>query len=110
MSGTPLTEKNAANKVASLGLWYYLVEMKQPPPHVMARSHNHRYADSGNNFDIFAVCLPAFTLATEYVYRIGKENVLADIGLSVFMCESGKFEHRSMRYKPEVKKVWGLKV
>ena len=111
MGKLPQSEKNAANKLAFLAQYRYAVDMKQQPPDVVIRSHNHRYADSGNNFGTYALCTAAWTIATEYVYRIGQENTLADIGAHVFKCEDGKFTPEYISYDyPEVKKIWSMKM
>ena len=106
MGRLPHTEKNAGNKIASTILYRYCVDMKEKPPHVAVRSHNHRYADSGGNYETFAVCTPAFTAATEYVYRIGQENSVADIGGLAFVCDKGKYDLKDYRYKPRKGKLW----
>ena len=109
MSGSFMSEKNAPNRLAVDALYRYRVEMDAPAPHVLLRSHNHRYADSGGNYPLFAVSLPAWTLATEFIYRIGKENTTADIGLVAFICDRGKYEYRVFRYPLESKRLWTLK-
>jgi hypothetical protein len=107
MGRLPHTAPNAANKLAFLSQYRYLVEMKQPPPHITIRSHNHRYADSGSNYGTFAIFTGAWTIATEFVYRIGAENMLADIGAELFVCEDGKYKHKSIHYDyPEAKHIW----
>ena len=106
MGRMPHTEKNAGNKVAAEILYRYCVDMEQKPPHVAIRSHNHRQADSGGNYRTFAVCTRCFTIATEYVFRIGGENRLADIGGHIFNCEAGEYEYKEIPYKPAKGKIW----
>ena len=110
MGGLPWTEKDAAGKVAKVIAWRYAVDLKQPLPHVAVRSHNHRYADSGRNYETFAVCLPAWTAITEYGYRLGKENSIADIGGAWIVCEDGKYQFDELRYQPKEGRVWRLKI
>jgi hypothetical protein len=102
MGGLPWTAKNAANKLAYLATVAYAVDYKQPAPDYIYRAHNHRYADSGNNFDVKAILLPCWSLITEYGYRIGRELDLADIG--------GVINGELVRYKPKVGRVWALKI
>lgn len=109
MSGQPHLEKNAANKIAANIMWRYCVDMQQPPPHVAIRAHNHRRSYSERNYRVSAYCLPAWTLATEYVYRIGQENAVADIGASIFMCHNGRFEHVPIDY-PLKENPWTLTI
>ena len=107
MGSAPMYEKNAANRASAIALWRYMVDMQQDPPNVLLRSHNHRYADSGGNYKTFAVLLPAWTVKTEFAYRIGAENTIADIGSSLFYCSGGKYVHERLIYKArEERKVW----
>lgn len=111
MGGLPWTEKNAGNKIASIIVWRYLVNMKQPAPQVTLRSHNHRYADSGGNFETFAVCLPSWSILTEFAYRTGKENDVSSIGGVWFICENSKYQYDMRIYKPQKsRRIWALKM
>ncbi len=111
MGQLPWTERDAANKVAKIIAWRYAIDLKQPLPHVAVRSHNHRYADSGHNYDVFAVCLPAWSALTEYGYRMGKENSMADIGGVWLICQNGSYQFGERRYRPEWdKRIWKLKI
>lgn len=107
MGGLPWNKGNAAMRLASRTDWAYQVKMKQPSPTFTLRSHNHTWADSGQNFDTYAICLPGWSLATEFAYRIGKENELADIGGLVIEIENGHWTERRHKYDPpESKRVW----
>ena len=109
MGSLPWSERYAALKVATITRMRYF-EMGQRPPNVIIRSHNHRYADSGNNYDdTYAFCLPCWSLLTEYAYRIGKENSIPDIGGMTFICDDGKFTNKKYIYKPtELRRIWSL--
>lgn len=74
---------------------------RRRPPDVAVRSHNHKYMDSGHDFRgvTRAVAVPAFQLATEWVYRIAAE-ALADIGLVVFIISDGNVEVRPILFLP----------
>jgi hypothetical protein len=100
----PWTEKNAANRIASLTIPYY-VDMGVAMPNVVLRSHLHRMSDSGTNFEhlnLRALVLPAWQLKTSYVYRIGRENTVSHIGGYIFVCENGKkYELTRCVYTPE---------
>ena len=107
MGNLPHTSPNAANKVAFVAQYRYAVDMRQPPPDVAIRSHNHRYADSGSNYGTFALLTGAWTTATEYAYRIGQENVFADIAAHAFVCDSGMYKLDNIKYDyPEVRRIW----
>lgn len=86
MSGIPWNEKFAAIRLAERIQYQYLVQMRQPAPQVVLRSHVHRRNDSGRNdsgrnyADMIAIIQPAWQLRTAYNYRIASENSLAHIG------------------------------
>jgi hypothetical protein len=107
MGGLPWTGPNAATRLAALALHHYCVLLRIPPPHAVIRSHNHRYADSGGNFETFAVMTPCWTLQSEYVYRMGKELSVPDIGGLTFICEAGEYEYKRHRYElPGERAIW----
>ena len=107
MGSLPWSEKDAGNKVAKIIMWRYLIDMKQPPPHVALRSHNHRRADSGGNYEVFANLMPAWTVKTEFAYRIGAENSISDIGSDLFLCDNGQYQHTPWKWKAkEARRVW----
>ena len=109
MGGLPWTEKQAATKAASRIVWRYLVDMHQPPPSVAFRSHNHRWSDSYDNYPTRVICTPCLTTATEYIYRTGHENDLADIGALIMTCKDGEYEIQKLRFEPrEARRVWTL--
>lgn len=108
MPSLPWTEKNAANKIAYLTRSRYQ-EMDAPPPDLVLRSHNHRSADSYDNYKTRAICLPCWSLMTEYAYRIGAENSIPDIGGLVILCDGAGYEIEKYRIEPQKGKVWALK-
>lgn len=113
MSGIPWQEKQAANKLAALTLWYYLIEMRAAQPHIVSRSHNHRWSDSGNNYaDIMAFCLPCWSLITEFGHRTGRENSTPQIGGTWEICQDGKYQWDKRIYQPrqEARRLWALKI
>ena len=108
MGSLPWTEKQAANRAAEI-IWHRYMEMGQPVPNVVLRAHNHRYADSGDNYDPLHVYLMrSWSLATEYQYRTGKENDLAQIGGFVILCQDGRYDLHPIKFKPEVRRVWAM--
>jgi len=111
MGSLPWTEKNAGNKVASIIEHRYLISMKQPAPAVALRAHNHRYSDSGGNYETFAVCMPCWSLITEYAYRTGKENDGSNIGGVWFVCQDGKYQYERRIYQPQnLRRIWALQM
>lgn len=58
-------------------------------PALAFRSHYHQWADSGNNYPVRLVQLPAYQLATAFVHRIAP-GALADIGGAVAVIKDGE--------------------
>ena len=101
MSGVPWSKNTGANTLAMRLLWYYRVSMHKAPPHLAIRAHNHRAAvgfasEGGDNIEVRY--LPAWSLATEYTYRAGYENALADIGGLFVRINDGRYEVEPVIY------------
>jgi hypothetical protein len=109
MGSNVRTSKNAANLLAFDTMSNYL-SMEAPAPDVVIRSHNHRRSDSGRNYKTFAMFTPAWTFLTEFGYRIGAENSIADIGGDIFICDNGEYTWTPLTYAPKVSRVWALKI
>lgn len=109
MGGLPWTEKHAAIRAGDIMLIRYLVDMKEQPPNVAVRSHNHRYADSGGNFkdhDMFVVCSRCFQGKTEFVHRIGKENTVPHIGGHAFITTKSSIQYKDYPYLVKRGRIW----
>ena len=102
MGSLPWTGPNAANKLAARAMWAYSVDYKQQPPDYVYRAHNHRYADSGSNYECRAILLPCWSLITEFGFRMGHELDLADIG--------GVINGEVVRYRAKVGRLWTVKI
>lgn len=101
---------NSITNMAERAEMYYH-RRKLPLPHVVQRSHGHRYAWSGDNFPIQVVYTPAMTLNTEYSYRIGKELSLSDIGGIYYRIENGVVSMQKWLYEPrEERRVWAFRI
>jgi hypothetical protein len=110
MGWLPWTEKNAALKIAAVAAIKYW-QRGLPAPNLIVRAHNHRYSDSGDNYDgIHAVTLPCWSLITEFAYRLGRENDRPDIGLIVFIISENKWTKHILRYTPDEKRTWTRKL
>lgn len=103
----PWTLPNAANRLAARTLLEYAMSGDKPPQ-VVVRSHKHRYRNSGDNYPVQAIGLPAWQLTTEYVSRIAP-GALADIGLVAFMCDDGQYSTHPIRYRARRPKPWKRK-
>ena len=100
---------NAPAKLA-VDTFYQYTLANHKPPHLVIRSHNHRWADTGNNYPVRVLYTAAWTFATEYIYRTGLYNadMLANIGGYYITCEDGAYTVEQKAYKPERRNIWAL--
>jgi hypothetical protein len=78
-------------------------------PDVIVRAHTHRYATSGDNYDIEAYSTPSWKLVDEYTRNRIDPDALSDIGLLVFECQSGEWTHEWIgrrEYEPIARLPW----
>lgn len=103
------TERNAANKIA-YNVETYCLKERRPVANVATRGHVHRFSESGLNHETMAFTLPCWTGKTSYIYRIGKELDVPEIGgLVTYMGDDGEVVRHLKMYKPkENKKLWVL--
>ena len=101
MGRQPWARNTGANALAAKLLWYYKVDLNKRPPHLAIRAHNHQaavgYAQAGGD-SIEVRYLPAWTLATEFTYRSGYENSLADTGGLIVRIADGRYECEPVIY------------
>ena len=108
MSGLPWGKSNSANNLAHKIFWLYTHDMNQPAPDLVLRAHNHRLAES-SGFRTQVCYSPAWTSATEYCYRSGWENTLADIGGVIWTLDDGKYTKKVITFRP-TGKIWKLTI
>lgn len=101
----PWTEKNAANKVASLVMNDYATRGEKLPNYAF-RAHNHLISDSGLNYPVRAMLTPAWQLKTEYVYSRRAVPRVADIGGIIVTIDAGTHNLSLIEYEPERRRVW----
>jgi hypothetical protein len=110
MGRLPWNRTNSAVKMASETIWNYMVERRAEPPNIVIRSHNHIYVDAAVN-GTHSYFTPAWTASTEFAYRIGFENTIANVGGLVFLCENGEYIMKHYKYIPDrERRVWQLKL
>jgi hypothetical protein len=109
MGGAPWTRLNGAQNLASKMIFQY-ARMGQPAPHVAIRSHMHQWADSYDAQATRVIMLPAWSLKTEYIYRIGEENTVSDIGGLFAVCEDGHYKIEKFRHEAPRRNVWATKM
>jgi hypothetical protein len=111
MPGDQQNYPKAAIDLAKRALWHYRVILQQEPPAIISRSHNHRFADSYDNFETRAIFTGAWTVMPEYGYRSGKELSVSHIGGMIYIIDNGKVEAKKIQYHPkESRRVWATKV
>ena len=94
MGRLPWTAANALNALATRTALLY-----RNPPDVVIRSHNHRFAETGESYPTRVVYTPAWQLGTEYMSRLGGFEP-ADIGGIYFVVTDGQYQMIVKRYKP----------
>lgn len=104
-SRRPWTRGGAANRLAAWVLNDYAA-VGERPPHVVIRSHNHVFEESGHNHAIRAVITPCWQLTTAFGHRIGGSGKLSDIGGLIFECRAGSFDMDLVRYAPRRRGPW----
>ncbi len=110
MTGNPWGRSNSANNLAHKITWLYLVEMGQPAPDLALRAHNHIIAES-SGFPVLVHYSPAWSAATEYAYRVGYENTLADIGGTIWTLDDKRYSQKDILFRPtEARRVWAMKI
>lgn len=110
MGRIPWTRKNSCNALAAKTLWQFVVERGIQPPKLLIRSHNHVCEDSELK-GVHVWYTPAWTTLTEYGYRGGFENELAQVGAVVAECEAGQEKSYKIIYEPKgERRVWQLKI
>lgn len=104
MGRLPWTRNSSADRYAHQVFAEYS-QSDRRPPHLVFRGHQHRWADSYDaNPKTRVVCLPAWTLATEYTNKIAP-GALAEIGAAIVYCDDGKYEIEKFKVEPR-KPIW----
>jgi hypothetical protein len=94
--GRPMNSQGVVDRLASDTLFSYANKGKLPP-HLVIRSHLHKYRDSKDAFFTRAIITPAMSLLTSYVYRIGI-NASEDVGAILIYCHEGRYAVEPLRY------------
>lgn len=111
MPGDQQNYPKASIDLAKRAMWHYNSILHQPSPHIISRSHNHRFADSYDNFETRAIFTGAWTVMPEYGYRAGKELALSHIGGVIYICDNGNVEVKKLKYEPkDARRVWVTKI
>jgi hypothetical protein len=98
LSGLPYGIIGAAERMAQkIVLSYH--DSGDVPPHLVIRSHNHKFADSTSLHATRAIYTGSFCLPTEYSEQLGYD--LADIGGLIIRIDGSKYEAEPVRYKPK---------
>lgn len=107
--GAPWSKRNSPGNMASKIAWLYKIEMDAQAPHIVIRAHNHQAMMSPLDPRLpRVIMLPAWTLATEYSYRIGLENAISSIGGAIITCDAGQHTERFRLYEPDGgnRRIW----
>lgn len=102
------TYGNSAPRLA-IGTMMDYMDWGERPPDIVARAHNHRFADSGRTYSTRGIFLPGWQFHTAYLHRLGKANARPHIGACVFLCDDGKYKFHDLRYRPVRSEAWKSK-
>jgi hypothetical protein len=110
MGNLAWTEKGAAVRLGAQTVMEY-ARMGEQVPNVVVRGHVHRWSID-DNYGLQVVIMPSWTWATEYIYRLGKYNGIADIGGGLWLCQEGQYEWRKREYiiPKAVKRIWAAEM
>lgn len=101
--GRPMNGQGMIDRMATDAVFEY-ANRGERPPDLVIRGHIHQYKDSHDAWRARAITLPAWTLATEYIYRLGA-SALADVGAVLVHCSAGRYEVELLQFKP-LRKVY----
>lgn len=109
MGNLPWTERNAAVRLAAITAGEYH-KMGELLPDVVIRGHVHRWSID-ENYHMQVVIMPCWSYATEYIYRLGKYNGIAEIGGGVWLCEKGEYTWKKREYTlPKARRIWAAEM
>jgi hypothetical protein len=103
MGGLPWTRAGNVSRYASR-IFYEYSATGRAIPHLVVRSHMHRWGDSYDAAPCRVLFTPAWTLASEFINKIAP-GALAEIGAVFIHCEDGKYEVEKFEIKPQ-RRVW----
>ena len=104
MGTRPWTKGNVVLNMAAQ-IFYEHAANNEPHPHIAVRSHLHQYFDTHDAHPTRVIQMPAWQLATAFIYRIASENV-ADVGGILIAIEDGDVQVKPIISKPERGSVW----
>ena len=100
--GRPMNSQGAVDRLAADTLFMYANNGDTPPDFVI-RSHIHHHLDSHDAFRTRAIITPAWSLLTEYGYRIGL-SMQADFGCIVIIVDGDQAQVIPLLHKMKGKK------
>lgn len=106
MGQRPWTKGNVVANYAA-EIFYDHAARGEPHPHLAIRSHQHRYADTGNAHPVRVIQTQAWQLATAFIHRINP-GAIADVGGIIVICRDGGFEVEALTYHPASPATWSL--
>ena len=102
MGRKPWTLPNSLN---SLAVELMIAYAGQKVPNLAVRGHNHRPADTFDNYPVRIISIPSWQLATEYTHRIGSVQPVV-VGGIFFICDGGEYQVIKRYYEPERTRPW----
>lgn len=104
MGGRPWTKFGAVGTLAAEITLEYARDGLRPPA-LALRAHYHQFADTGANFPVRVVQMPAWQAGTSFVKRVKAES-LTDIGGVVAVIAGGRLSLDTVMRRPERASAW----
>ncbi len=99
LGNLPWTKPNAARRNAAALFMDYALEKRRHPDLVL-RAHVHRTADSGNDYPVRYIAMPAWQMKTGFSHQ-RHTNTLPDIGGVIVQTTKDGYDAKVICYKPE---------
>ena len=102
-SMSPHLRHGPAGRVAARIIHDY-ADMRELPPDIAIRSHNHTFSDSGENYACRVIITMPWQLTTAFGHRIGYSGRVHPVGGLIFICEDGRYSLNIRKYQAKPKK------
>jgi hypothetical protein len=106
-SASPHLRHGPAGRVAARIIHDY-ADMRELPPQIGIRSHNHTFSDSGESYACRVFITMPWQLTTAFGHRVGYSGRLSPIGGLIFICENGEYSCKIRQYRAKPQRYFTL--
>jgi hypothetical protein len=104
MGSRPWTKAGQVGNYAAQIFYEYATTQRRHPD-IALRAHYHRMVDSYDAHPVRVIQMPAWQVATAYVYRIAPDSI-ADIGGIIITITGDDLDVQKVTYKPTEGTIW----